>query len=1041
MIRFFTQHPTSANLLMLVFLVMGILTVKEVRRESLPDVTPSEVEIKILYPGASALEVEEAIVNSVEDAVDGVRFVEEVRSEAREGVAIITIEMTEGGDFPTFKDDIESEVDAIDNFPAGVETPVITQLGTKDQVLAVIVSGATTDIDLKNYCDVLKEKIKTLPGISLVDVKGFSERQLRVELSPQALMRHGLSTTDIVNAIKQQSINNPVGDIKTQEQEILLRFVEQRRDSMALESLVITGAQGGGEILLGDLASISDTFEFAEEKILFKGRRAGKIIVSKTKTEDSLRIADTVRYFIAQEQQRQPNIDFYITEDGSRGLRDRLELVVSNGIQGIVLVLLIMWLFFQFRMSFWVVMGLPVAFLGAMAFMPALHLTINLMTLVGFLLALGILMDDAIVIAENIVTHLQRGKTALQAALDGVLEVKNGVFSSFLTTVCVLGPLSFISGDIGKLLRVVPMILILVLAVSLVEAFLILPSHLAHSLHNHDLKDRSRFRQQFEQKFEYFREHFVGRSVDKIIEFRYLFLGCLMCLLLISVGMITSGILPFQALPKLEGDVVVARVLMPAGTPLSKTEMVVDQLVTGLEKMNTQFTAEQPENQQLVLGSNIQFNLNADAFETGAHVATISVDLLTADERYGRIDDYLDVWRQETGAVPDALSIVMSESSNEPAGRAIEIRVAGRDLTELTAAVGEIRQWFSQFAGVNNLLDDLRPGKRELKLTIKEGASGLGLDAVTMSQQLNAAFQGMTADEFQLGSNAYSVDVQLHKNLQKSVDDLNYFHFKTPDGQQVPLPAVLSISEELGWARIAHVNGVRTVTLRGDVDTAVANSAKLINQFKREFLPAIQADYPDLNIAFEGQEKNAKTTQKSIVRGILLGLIGVFILLSFQFRNYREPLIVMVIIPFALIGVVGGHLLMGMPFTLPSLLGFVSLAGIVVNDSILLVLFIKKELEEGADVFTAATQASRARFRAVLLTSITTIAGMLPLLFETSLQAQIIQPLAISIAFGLMATTVLVLYVVPGIYVVLDDFGVSFMQSNRTEKKERNLTI
>lgn len=1039
MIRFFTQHPTAANLLMLVFLVLGVLTISEIRRESLPDTTPSEVEIKIVYPGASALEVEEAIVNSVEDAVDGVRFVDEVRSEAREGVAVITIEMTAGGDFATFKDDIESEVDAIDNFPAGAETPVITQLGTKDPVLAVLVSGAATDTDLKDYCDVLKERIQTLPGVSLVDVEGFSERQLRVALSPQALLQHGLSTIDIVNAIKQQSINSPVGDIETREEEILLRFVEQRRNPLALGSLVITGAQGGGEILLGDLARISDTFEFAEEKILFKGRRAGKIIVSKTKTEDSLRIADTVRHFIEQEQQRQPNIDFYITEDGSKGLRDRLEIVVSNGIQGMVLVLLIMWLFFQFRMSFWVVMGLPVAFLGAMAFMPALHLTINLMTLVGFLLALGILMDDAIVIAENIVTHLQRGKSALQAAMDGVLEVKNGVFSSFLTTVCVLGPLSFIGGDIGKLLRVVPMILILVLAVSLVEAFLILPSHLAHSLHKYDPEARSRFRQQFEQKFEYFREHYVGRAVDRLLEFRYLFLGCMVCLLLISVGMITSGLLPFQALPKLEGDVVVARVLLPAGTPLERTELVVEQLMTGLEKMDTRFTAEQPDNQHLVLGANIQFNVNVDAFESGAHVATISVDLLTADERNGRIDDYLKVWREETGPVPDALSIVMSESSTEPAGRAIEVRVAGRDLTKLTAAVAEMRQWFNQFAGVNNVFDDLRPGKKELELTLKEGVTGLGLDAVSMAQQLNAAFQGMTADEFQLGKNAYSVDVQLQKDLQGSIDDLNNFHFKTSAGQLVPLPAVLSISAEQGWARIAHVNGVRTVTLRGDVDTAIANSAKLIEQFKREFLPPFLERYPELQVTFEGQEKNAKTTQKSIVGGILVGLIGVFILLSFQFRNYREPLIVMTIIPFALIGVVGGHLLMHMPFTLPSLLGFVSLAGIVVNDSIILVLFIKKKLAEGADVFTAATQASRARFRAVLLTSITTIAGMLPLLFETSLQAQIIQPLAISIAFGLMATTVLVLFVVPGIYVVLDDFGINFTPAGTEEGNADNI--
>jgi len=1023
MIRFFAGHPTASNLLMIIFLISGLMLVQDIKRESLPDITPSEIEVKIQYPGASAVEIEEAVLQSVEDAIDGVRFIEEVRSEAKKGVALVTVKMQQGGNFSTFKGDIESEVNAIENLPSGAKEPVFTQLGTKDQVLAILVSGDTTAESIKAYSESLKEKLQQLPEISLVEVQGFSDREYHVSLLPAALLQYGLSTTDIVNAIKQQSINSPVGNIETDQEEFLIRINEQRRSPEELGDLVIIGNQGGNEVRLRDISTIDDTFELNEEKIILQGRRAGKIKISKTKDEDALKIADSVRAFIKQQQQIQPNISFYITEDDSQGLRDRLAIIITNGWQGMVLVFLLMWLFFQGKIAFWVVMGLPVSFLGAAAFMPTFGLSINLMTLVGFLLALGILMDDAIVIAENIVTHRQKGKTNIQAAIDGVSEVKNGVISSFLTTICILGPLSLIEGDIGKLLNVVPLILILVLAVSLVEAFMILPAHLAHSLTADDNGKKNNFRHWFENKFDYLREHIIGRAVDRAIASRYLFLGSTVGLLLVSAGLIASGLLPFQALPKLEGNVIVARVLMPPGTTLQRTELVVDQLMVGLERMNNDFTPNQPENNSLVIGSNLQFNLNIDAFESGPHVATITVDLLTAEARSGRIEEYINGWRSATGSIPDAINVSISEPNANPAGRDIEVRISGNELEKLKQAATEMRLWFEKFKGVSNLSDDLRVSEKELHLTVKEGAKALGLDVNNLSNQLSAAFQGATADEMQVGKDAVSIKVKLSKSGQDSFDDLQYFYFKTLDGKKIPLTAVLNIREDRGWSRIARINGQRTVTLRGNIDVTENNSAQLIGQLRKDFLPEFAQRYPTLNVTFEGQEKNAKTTQISIISGTLFGLIGVFILLSFQFRNYYEPIIVMAIIPLALIGVVIGHMLIGMPFTLPSLLGFIALAGVVVNDSILLVVFIKNGLKEGMNIFEAAGQASRARFRAILLTSTSTIVGLLPLLAESSLQAQIIQPLAISIAFGMLATTILVLFVIPCLYAVLADYN------------------
>ena len=1024
MIRYFAEHPTIANLLMLLLLAMGVFTISDIRREALPDVTPTEVEVSVVWPGATAGEVEEAVCQRIEDAIDGVRYVNEVRSEAREGICKVTIKMTPTGEFLTFKDDIDTEVNAIDDFPKEAEDPKIIQLGTDDVVLVILVSGLPTVQDLKAYSEDLKDRLQLLPTISLVDVEGFSDRQFRVKLVAEALMRYGLSVRDVADKIAAQSVDFPAGNIETRQREILVRFTEKRRSPKQLEDLVIQSSSDGVDIRLGDLGTVVDLFELDENKVERNHQRAARVVVKKGKKEDSIRIATAVRQFVEDEQARLPDsVQLMITEDGTTALRNQIALVGINGLQGMVLVFFTLWLFFAMRMSFWVVLGLPVSFLGACYFMPLLNLSINTMTLIGFLLALGLLMDDAIVISENIIAHMRQGKSSLQAAIDGTNEVKAGVISSFLTTICVLGPLAFIQGDIGKQLRVVPMILILVMAVSLIEALCILPRHLGHALHHYKPDQGNRFRRGFDRAIDWTREVLVGRTTDILLRFRYLFSSCMIALLIIAVGFFASGRLPFLALPDLEGDVIVARILLPQGTPLYRTEKVVAQVQQGLETMNQHFAAEQPNGQNLVQASNVQFNKNVDAFEEGPHLATITVDLLTAEERTGRIDDYLRIWRKKMGPVPDVISVTLSEPGQGSAGRAIDVRIIGNDLKQLKQAAGELYHWFDGHAGVINLSDDLRPGKLELRLRMRSGVLGQGLTAADMAAQISGAFQGVTADEVQIGPDAYEIDVRFRKNDRNSITDLDYFHFTLPDGRQVPLNAVAEIDSGRGWARIARVDSRRTVTLRGDIDVNITNTAKLFAELKQDFLPGFFERYPQIRIDFQGEIKEAGTTQNSMIIGMLIGLLGVFILLSFQFRNYSEPLIVMSAIPLTLIGVVGGHMLLDFPFTLPGLLGFVSLSGIVVNDSILLVEFIKIERRKGKSVMEAASLASRDRFRAVLLTSITTIAGLMPILAEESVQAQILKGLVISISFGLMASTVLVIFMVPCLYTILGDFG------------------
>jgi len=685
MIAFFARHPTAANLLMIVFLAVGVLSLGRLRRETFPDFRPTEVEVRIVYRGATAEEVEEAVCQRVEDALDRVRFVKELRSDARDGLAIVTVRMEPEGKYQAFKDEIDTAVAAIDDFPPEVEEPAITQLHTTDLVLSILVAGPLPLTDLKAYCEDFKERLQQQPEVSLVQIRGFSTRQLRIELSDEALRRYGLNAAEVADIVGRQSVNLPAGVIQSPDGELTVRFVDQRRSPRELEDLVIVAGPGGAEIRLGDLGRVRDLFEPEEEQVLFGGRRAGLLNIEMTRNQDVIRVADVVKRFIDAERERHPQLDFSVTRDTSILVRDRLKLLVTNGWQGMLLVFVTLWLFFHLRLSFWVVMSLPVSFLGALFVMPYLGLTINMMTMVGLLLALGILMDDGIVIAENIATHRALGKPPLQAAVDGVREVQAGVFSSFITTVCVLGPLAFLAGDIGKVLQVVPLVLILVLVVSLIEAFCILPAHLGHALHQGGGSGERGLRRHVDWLIDGVRERLVGCTVDALLRWRYLWIGTVIGVFVVSLSLIAGGIVKFQAFPDLDGDVIEARLVLAPGTPLARTQDVVRRMTDALERVNERFAPLQPDGRALVETVYVQLNQNAEAFENGPHVATVTADLLTAEHRKTVLDDVFRAWREEAGSLPDMVSMAYTEPGFGPQGRSLEIRLQGNDLQELKA--------------------------------------------------------------------------------------------------------------------------------------------------------------------------------------------------------------------------------------------------------------------------------------------------------------------------------------------------------------------
>ena len=1025
MIRFFTGHPTASNLMMVIFLALGVLALPNLLRETLPPFIASKVQVSVAYPGATSEEVEEAVIQRLEDALSGIENVQRTIARASEGIGVMVLEMDEdSGDIKELLDDLRTEVDSISNFPEGAETPVIMQMARSNRVVSIAVTGAMSTTDLKDYAESLKRKIQRLPEISLVSVSGFSDRQIRIQLSAETLLNYGLSVDDISSKIVRQNINRPIGTIESSEKEILLRFKDQKRTPREYEEIVILGGGKGAEIRLGEIATIEERFEKDEIKTLFDGQRAAVINVEKTDSEDAVTVVNAVKKLLENEKKKvPPGVKLSITGDLATIIQDRLDLLITNGWQGLLLVFLSLWLFFSFRLSIWVTMGLPISFAGALFVMQLIGYSLNMMTTVALIITLGLLMDDAIVIAENIAAHLQRGKSAIKATIDGVIEVQWGIFSSFLTTGFVFIPIIFIEGRIGRVLKVIPVVLLAVLAISLIEAFLILPSHLAHSLKDHKMDKPGGFRAAFNRMIDWTKEVVIGTVVDKSVRYRYLTAGIIVALLIASLGTFRIGWLKFVSFPEIEDDSIEARIYLPTGSSLDQTERVVEQILKGLEKTNQIYTAKQPNQMKLVQQIRVSYSTNADVDETGPNLATVYADLLSNEFRKGRIDDILDRWRGETGKISDVINVRFAKPSMGPSGNAIEIELRGEDLKSLEKASRQLEKYLYQFDGVYDIYNDLRLGKQEMQMKLKKGASVLGIDATTVANQLSAGFKGVTATELQVGRNSYEIDIRLAPGSKDSLSDLDNFKIVGAKGNQIPLENIVSVESQRGYSTINHIDGQRTITLLGSINSQTANTREIMNKTSLDFIPKMKAEHPEIRIIMGGETKNTGETASSMIRALAIGLFGIFVLLSFQFRSYAEPIVVMLAIPFSLIGVIWGHLAMGLPMSMLSFLGFISLTGIVVNDSILLVQFIKNRRRDGKSIAEASKTASKERFRAVLLTSVTTVFGLLPLLSETSLQAQLLVPIAVSIAFGIMASTVLVLVAVPSFYTIFGDLG------------------
>ncbi|PAU81711.1 acriflavin resistance protein [Halovibrio salipaludis] len=1021
MIRWFAAHPTAGNLLLILILAVGLFSAPNLKRETFPDYRPPEVSISMEYRGATAADVEEAICQRFNDALQRVDNMEELSCTARDNMAQAVASMERGGDMGRFLDDIRTAIEALQDLPERAEDPIIEQRHRTDLVAALAVSGPMSFNDLETYVDDLEDRLLRLDGVADVVTQGLSQRQWQVAVSRDQLRQYGLAATDIAAALQRQNLDLPLGTLETERQDVQLRFVDQRRRAEDLNNIRVISGQSGAEIRLGEIADVSIDHERAEERVLFNGERAIILEVHKNLSADSLRVMDALQDFRQQElEARNGTVNLELTQDMTSIVRDRLQMLVENGIFGLILVGLVLSLFFRPRLALWALFGLPAAFAGAFAVMLATGLTLNMVTLVALLMAIGIVMDDAVVITDNIAASASPDRSTLEAATQGARQVLPGVMSSFLTTASIFLPLSFLAGEMGAVLEVLPVALLAALAASLVEAFWILPHHLKGSLRSLKSATQSRFRAGFTRRFEALREH-SGRLADRAIKARYTALALMLLFLFGSVGAISYGMIKMEGMPDIDGDVLEARILMPQGTPLARTKAVADRVSGAMESIGQDLTPEQPGEQPLVENIQTRFNHHASAGETGPHIATVMVDLLTAERRTTDLATLTERWYEAIGPVDGLVSLNIQEPGFGPAGIPIEIRLHHEDLSTLKQAATDLSTAIGDYTGTLNIMDDLRPGRPQRQLSLKEGALALGIDARDVANQVRTGVLGDIVDSVQVGDQYIEVLLRQTDTERNTLDFLEDSVVFSANDRPVPLTEVAHIETARDWGQITRIDGLRTATVTADVDTRTANAGAIVGELGGTTFAELKDRYPGLGITVEGQTARSKETGQSIARGLLIGLLGIFLILSFQFRSYIEPLIVMLAIPVAFMGAIWGHILMGYNLTTPSLVGAASLSGIVVNNAILLVQFIRIHRESGLDALSAARQASRDRFRAIFITSSTTIAGLLPLLAETSTQAMAIKPLVISVVFGLLISTVLILIALPAFYIILND--------------------
>lgn len=1016
MIGYFVRHPVAANILMIAAAILGISVITGMERESFPEFTPSSVTVSVVYPGASAIDVDEQVCVELDSALNGLSDLDTLECQSTEGLATATLTMVEDGDISQFFNDTLSEVQALSDLPADAEEPTVAIAALEEQIVLLAVSGIDTRDGLLRYTDRLAAELEALPLVAETRVSGISAPELTIALDQAALRRYGLSARDITDAVNARSFNQPLGTARTADRELTLRYEGVSRSVAALEDLVVRETVAGGFVRLRDVADVRLAPANPEQQSFIDGARAATISVLKTKDADAINAFAQVEEVVERERAALPD-PFAITvvNNETENILDRIRVVVENTAIGLVMVLLVMAAVFSFRDAFWIAAALPISFLGAFFVLNGLGVTINMISLIAMLMAVGLIMDDSIVIADNIDKWRARVSPG-DASIRGAAEVAPGVLSSFLTTACVFTPLMFLSGQIGSILEIVPVVLLVVLAVSVLEAFLVLPHHLSHVHSDPGAQER----RLAPRAIRWLTDRAVVPAARILVQWRYLTLGLTFAALLATVGLITGGTVKVIAFPTTEGDTIEARIALDTGTPLERTEAVVDRVLGALDAVDAELTPGTEGGAPLVERVLVRFATNPDVRNNGPHTATVTVDLLGSELRNIEADRVATLWEERVGFVSGLAQSSFVQTAGTPGGADLDVELSSRDLGQLEAASEALYNRLIVRPDVTGAYQDFSGGQAQIEIVLNTFGATTGLTPQNLTGQLRAAFSGDETDSFSEGFTDLSVRVELGDTVE-TLADVESFPITLPGGEVTALAQIADLQVVDGYAQITRKDGAAIARIIGQIDREATTSAEISGEILNVYAPEIMEAFPAVSVGIGGATEAQQETQTSIFIALLIGLVGVYLILAYQFHSYALPLVVMLSIPFAIIGVVLGHMAVGIDLAMPSFIGFASLAGIVVNNAILFLAFFEMESEESA--VEGAIEAVRHRFRPVLLSFSTTFVGLLPIIFETSPQAQTMVPLVTAVAFGLLSSTLLTIFVLPSALAIYFDWA------------------
>ncbi len=1050
LIAWFTKNTVAANLLAAAIVVGGLITLPGIRKEVFPEINPAMITVSVIYLGATPEEVEEAICSRIEEAVDGLDGVKEVTSSANEGAGAVSIELLTEADQQKALDDVRTRVDAITTFPENTEKPIVQRLEQRRQVINVAVSGNIDERSLKEIGERVREDLLDLPGLTQVELTNVRPYEISIDVSEHQLRRHGLTFNRVADAVRRSSLDLPAGSIKTSGGEILLRTKGQAYWGEEFENLVLMTRPDGSRVMLGDVADVVDGFADTDLEARFDGIPSALIKVFRVGNQSALDIASSVRSYIDAEQSSLPaGVSMTAWQDDTVVLRGRLDLLLRNGFSGLLLVILVLALFMQLRVAFWVTLGIPISFLGAVALMPFFDISINVISLFAFIVVLGIVVDDAIVVGENIYKHQQKKEDSLLASIVGSKEVSVPVVFAVLTTVASFMPMFNVPGADAQIWKVIPLIVIPTLLFSLLESKLILPAHLTFvSLTKREpgrwsfiSRAWTSFQGLFSGSLEWFVERIYKPWLETFMRWRYLTIATGFAFLLVTVGLAAGGWVKFIYFPGVEGDNVVARVTLPPGTPITVTRDVVARMEQAAKDVSAELSAEfgmldQPiaehmfstvGGQPFLLEQQRMAGDREALLVSGGHTGEVNVQLLPAETRSVGSEEFQRRWRDRVGLIPDVVELGFS-SQMFTLGKDVDVQLKHRDSASLERAASELKIVLAGYDGVMDVTDSFRGGKEEIKLSIKPSAEMLGLSTQDLARQVRQAFYGEEAQRVQRGRDDVKVMVRYPESKRRSLADLENLRIRTRDGGEVPFYEVAEAEFGRGFSTIRRADRSRIVRVSAEIDenNPQASAGRVNGDLRDRILPAMTARYPGLSFSFEGDQKQQAETMEGLIVGFAFALFLIYALMAIPFKSYLQPLIIMSAIPFGLVGAVWGHLFMGIELSIMSMFGIIALAGVVVNDSLVLVDFINRRREEHADILTAIREAASHRFRPILLTSLTTFASLTPLMLEKSVQASFLIPMAVSLAFGVLFATGIILVIVPCIYLVLEDVRGSF---------------